>query len=343
MDGKLVFSNDGVLRFRTHADDQPAVPLQLIQEALGAEAYPFFIRQLRKTFILEQGSTVGSFLLCLQPWSAAVSDLTDRDVQSYIDEIRKPSAIEPVFNRVEVRKKGGFTREMYHEPMPEGVGFVEWLNRPRGEPVWLDIYRMDMDYDICGYTDGDASNYSLSTNIHGLKNVPLIVNREPIVIAYDREDVGPSLINKEAAGVSVHQREEQSTSDILIAKGVKDEDMTVQDLISVVIEHGLWFNTPQGAINEIEMLKGIMAELPDEDDLEEEEEDKGESESEGMTIEVAPGAFDGMISHYQREKSEWDELLDAVKQIPSSLPLRIGAIEKEDVPTDDRAVGMIFK
>lgn len=342
MDGKVIFSNDGILRFATYEKDQPAVPLLAIQEALGVDSYPFFLQQLRKTFVLEQGSTVGSFLLCLQPWAEVASNITDRDVMSYITELRKPSADEPAFDRCEVRKKFGLSQEMYHEPIPEGVSWTKWLNRER-ELIWLNTYEVRGEYDICGYTDGNASNWSMTTSIHKLKNVPLVINREPVVMVHEREDRGPAILNPDAAGVTSHQYEGSDTT-VLICKGSKDEDMTVLDLVTVVIESGLWFNTPQGAINERALLETIMSGLPKDEDgnitspTEVEEED--EDDSEDLTISVAPGAFDGMISHYEQEKSEWEELMDKVKQSPS-LPFCIGSIE-EALPLDDRASGLII-
>lgn len=343
MDGKVVFSNDGVLRFISYAaTSTTAVPLQLIQEAQSLDPYPFFLQQTRKPFILEEGSTVGTFLLCLAPWAKVVSDLTDRNVQSYIDELRKPSTEEPAFDRVEVRQQVGFSREMHYEPMPDGVDFSEWLNRDRGDTVWLDTYEINGEYNISGYSAGDASNYSVSTNIHSLKNVPLIVNRTPIVVYYERTDQGTPLINRAAPGVVAHNREELRASTILTLKGATDEDMTVLELLKVVIEHGLWFNTPQGAISERAMLKELVAQLPVvEDEIEDVEVADDDSVQKPMTIEIAPGAFSGVVSHYQHEQNEWRELMATIGNSPA-LPIRIGSI-KEATPIDDRAVGMIFE
>lgn len=348
MDGTVIFCNDGILRFQSASTETAAIPLELIQAAIGIDPYPFFLQQIRKPFLLEEGSTVGTFLLCLTPWASVVSDLTDRDVQKYITELRKPSADEPAFDRCEVRKCFGFSREMQHDPMPEGMSIIEWFNRPRGETVWLDTYESRCEYDISGYTNGDPSNYSMSTSIHKLKNVPLIINRVPIVVVYDRPDHGAPFLNPDAAGVIRHLRggdgdDNRVAGQVLIAKGTADEYMTTHDLLSVVIEQGLWFNTPQGAMREREMLDDIIASLPKDEDEPDSPpaEDEVCEESNKMTVSVAPGAFDGIVTHYENEKSEWEELVDKVKQSPS-LPFRIGAVT-ETIPVDDRASGMIFK
>lgn len=307
-----------------------------------------FIQQLRKPVLLESGSTVGSFLLCLQPFAQIVSDLCDRDVQSYIDEIRKPSAETPAFDRCEMRRKVHFSRKMYHEPVPEGVDFIEWLNRDRGEPVYLDTYSISTDFDICGYNNGDASNYSMSTNIHQLKNVPLVINRTAALMANKRDATGVPLLNEDAAGVTEHKwgtDDRPNAATVLVAKGESDEDITVYEFIKTVIEVGLWFHTPQGAIREREMLAEMVKHLPDvthldEDEPEDVEEISDGEEPIGMTVSIAPGAFSGISSHYEREQEEWKELMSKISQIPS-MPIRIGAIV-EDVPTDDRALGIIF-
>lgn len=346
MDGTVIFSKDGILRFRSQSQDTVAVPLELIQEAQKVDPYPFFLQQIRKTFILEEGSTVGSFMLCLTPWAEVVSNLTDRNVQAYIDEIRKPSSEQPVFDRCEVRKQITFGRELEYIPAPEGVDWLTWLNRDR-EPVWLNTYRIDDGYNICGYTNGDPSNYSMSCSIHELKNVPLVVNRQPVMLTSIRNDHGPSLLNVSAAGVSIQSREEGSWK-TLIAKGSTDEDMTVSDLIEVVIEQGLWFDTPAGSANLNARLKESMASLNLEEDAQEveeveeqEDEELDSDEDVHMNVSIAPGAFDGVISHFARETSEWEELLSNI-QPTGRLPYRIGAIT-EAVPVDDRATGMIFK
>lgn len=346
MDGTVIFSKDGILRFRSDSQATVAVPLELIQQAEDTASYPFFLHLLRKRFVLEDGSTMGSFLLCLSPWAEVASALTDRNIQSYIDEIRKPSAEVPVFDRCEVRKKMRMSREMYHEPMPAGVDFFEWMNRPRGETVWLDTYQMEREYDISGYTAGDPSNYSLSTSIHKLKNVPLVVNRQPVLLASVREDQGIGIIHSEAPGVSNHQPEGSNWT-VLVAKAVVDEDMTVHDLLQVVVEDGLFFDTPQGGIGMTRWLaaRPDAAEeeglLDDEDTTEDEDEDIESAEDVGMKVSVAPGAFDGIAAHVEREQSEW-ELLMAKIQPSGRLSYRIGAIT-EAVPVDDRASGMILK
>lgn len=302
-----------------------------------------FIQQLRKPVLLESGSTIGSFLLCLQPFAQIVSDLCDRDVQSYIDEIRKPSAETPAFDRCEMRRKVHFGRKMYHEPMPDGVDFIDWLNRDRGEPVYLDTYSISTDFDICGYNNGDASNYSMSTNIHQLKNVPLVINRTAALIANKRDTTGVPLFNEDAAGVTEHKwgtDDRPNAATILVAKGESDEDVTVHEFIKTVIEVGLWFHTPQGAIHEREMLAEMVKHLPDEDEPEDVEEVSDGEEPTGMTVSIAPGAFNGISSHYEREQEEWKEMMSKISQNPS-MPIRIGAVT-EDEPADDRAMGMIF-
>lgn len=351
MDGTVIFSKDGILRFRSNSKESVAVPLELIQEAQGKDPYPFFLQQIRKTFILEEGSTIGSFMICLTPWANVVSDLTDRKVQAYIDEIRKPSPEKPVFDRCEVRKQLSFSRELEYVPAPEGVNWLDWLNRER-TPNWLNTYEMSRGYNICGYTDGDPSNYSMSCSIHELKNVPLVVNREPVMMSSIRNDHGPSLLNVGAAGVTIQHREDSyNKTGTLVAKGSKDTEMTVAELIEVVIEQGLWFDTPAGAINMTAMLKESMENLNLEEEPEDEEEPEAEeveevdeeddSEPKRMKIAVAPGAFSGIVNHVNREAEEWEELM-AKMQPTSRLSYRIGEIN-EAVPVDDRAVGMIFK
>ncbi len=347
MEGTVYFCNDATLRFSSYYAQKGnvSIPLTALAEVLGKTNDMMLASVLRRPVIIETGVTVGSFLLALEPWKELVSALTDRQVGEYITELRKPSDEVNAFDRCEIRQMISITREYVPEPRPEGVDWLEWLNRPdRREIKWGDSFNCGAEYDICGYVEGDPSNYSMSTSIHRLKNVPLTINRVPALFIRDPEDV--KLFNPEAKGVRVLPGRSDCT---MVAKAAEpDVAISLGELIEVVIAHGLWHDTPQGAVSLEEILKDRVASLneilAEEEEAEEQddEDDEVEEESEykGRRIVIAPGAFDGMGQAIQYESELWDELRKA--SFVQGAAVRIGKII--ETPTrEQRAKGRIFQ
>lgn len=343
MDGTVIFCADGKLRFKSEVDEVYSIQMTLIQKELGLESYPFFVRNLRQPAMIERGSTIATFLKCVEPWVDVVSDITDRDVGSYLAEIRKPSDLFPVFDRCEISRKISISREMVHDPLPEGEDFLQWISRPRGPIQWSNEFEGERVLDCCGYIDGDASNYSMSTNIHKLKNVPLVLNRRSHILIYDRSE--NPIVVADAAGV----QQLPERSNLYHLTGKSDEVFTVQDLLEAVIEVGLWFHTPAGAIGLSEMLaEANEAIQSDEDNVTDTKpvlhlvsDDVDIEETDPPKVVVAPGAFDGIASHYDMERAKWDALKDAIFS-GTREPIRISPIV-EDVPSDNRVAGLILE
>lgn len=248
MDGKVIFCKDGILRFQSNYDESVSVPMVSMQEFLQMPAHRWFIQHLRTGAILEKGSTLASFLLCLEPWAETVNDLTDRRVDLYIQEVRKPSAETPIFDRIECRRVYDFRRAMVHDPIPEGVDWLEWLNRDREAKWHDDKFTADTTMQISGYKDGEEENWSTSASIHKIKNVPLVINRTPLLVEIQNSNVPQKhLMNIDAPGV-------RNIKGGIFAVDVEEMDyLSVNDLLDVVISQGLWFSTPMGAIREAEI------------------------------------------------------------------------------------------
>lgn len=342
MEGTVYFCNDAILRFSSYyaQKGEVSIPLTDLAEVLGKTNDMMLTSVLRRRVVIEAGVTVGSFLLALEPWQELVSALTDRQVDKYIAELRKPSDEQNAFDRCEIRQMVSVTREFIHEPCPEGVDWLDWLQRPdRGEIKWGDNFSCGSEYDICGYNDGDPSNYSMSTNIHRLKNVPLTINRIPVLFIRDPEAV--KLFNPEAKGVRVLPGRSDCT---MMAMAVEpDMAISLGELLEVVIAHGLWNDTPQGAIALEEMLKERVASLQEflaEESKDEQEDEDDEEEYKGRRIVVAPGAFDGIGETIRYESELWDELRKA--SFAQGAAVRIGKIV-ETPPKEQRARGRIFQ
>lgn len=88
MEGQLIFCSDSILRFQSDYDETAAVPLLSIQNVI-ADTDPFFLlRFFHHTVLIEEGTTLASIFLAIEPWKALLAAYLDRDVGAYIDEVR---------------------------------------------------------------------------------------------------------------------------------------------------------------------------------------------------------------------------------------------------------------
>lgn len=345
LDGTLIFCKDGILRFQSLYDDKTMVPVIALQEVMNTQPAQTVIALLRNSAVLESGTTVGSFLLCLHPWANEMNWLTDRQVTAYIAEIRKPSAEVNAFDRVEIRRRIHAHRSMIHDPMPDDVDFIEWLNRER-DLKWSDSWEVSFRLDICGYDDGDPANYSMSTDVHALKNVPLLVNQDALLLeTYSSACDKPNLFNPTTVGAKkVEDR------NLIAVNATVDNPISFKEMVEVVICDGLWHNTPQGAINMRALLMERMAEAVEE--LEEaveelkptalrlvgdENEEKPEEQHKTMTVKVADGAFSGLAESMNHHTREWHAILAAVDGKTDHV-IRIGTYTEDTAP-DNRLMG----
>lgn len=340
MDGKIVFCKDGILRFKADVDQKRMIPLVAIQEALGIDGYKFFIQNVKKTILLEKGSTMGSFLICLEPWSEAAGDLLDMNVEAYIKEARKPSSAKNAFDRIEVRRSMSLSREIDFGTKDDDMNFLEWLNTPK-EPIYLDVFELDSSFDISGYVDGNPSNYSMSmTGIDELKNVPLVINRATVLMEFESRNAEEKglVINKETIGVHHYDY-------INYIESSKEDYFTLLDIMKAVISDGLWSYSPQSAEYQKELLQESLDSLDAQRESEKESKEiedakpklkvvslNGElveekPEEKVMKVEIAEGAFSSMTQHYDREEKEWEYI--SSKADKSNM--MIGVIEEDEI------------
>lgn len=355
MDGKIVFCKDGILRFCSDVDQKRLVPLLAIQKALDLDGYKFFIQNVKKTILLEKGTTLGSFMICLEPWAEAAGDILDMDVIAYVKEARKPSAAGNAFDRIEVRRSMSISREVTFGNRDDDMDIIEWLNTKK-EPEYLDVFDLESSFDINGFMNGDASNYSMSmTSIDELKNVPLIINRSIVLMEFELRNKNNKglVLNKETEGVKHYDY-------INYIESSKEDYITLLEIMQAVFSDGLWSYSPQSAANQKEMLLESLEQLDaqrEEDKKEQkkeaskpklkvvtsdgervdEEDNQDDEEEKQMKVEFADGAFSSIASHYDREGQEWEYITSLVDK----SNLMIGVIEEDPVP-DRRLRGCLL-
>jgi hypothetical protein len=337
MDGKVVFCKDGILRFKSDYEDNRLVPVVSIQKLFEYNDSKMFLQLLKYAALIESGSTIGSFILCLEPWAESAGDYLDRDVKAYVDAIKKPSTLKNAFDEVVIKRTVQIGRDIDYGKMPDDMDFLEWLNTDK-EPNIENTFEIDTTICVNGYMKGNANNYSMScTNIHELKNVALILERTIHFSEYKDSRITNQgfIMNEGTSGVF-------NAKNLVFAETKDDIYIKLQTLIEAVFCDGLFYHSPAGADHTREILTALKDDIDNQKELDEEDIDEIEDEENSgkKKIVVADGAFDSIIRHSNAEKDEWDFIIKNIKT-DNKYSVRIGKLD-EDKPSEKRIFGLIL-
>ena len=326
MEGQLIFCSDSILRFRSDYDETTALPLLSIQKTLS-DTDPFFLlRFFRHTVMIEEGTTLADIFFAIEPWKELLTAYLDRDVGAYIDEVRKPS--KPTTWDLEwigIDRRSSVYRVYQHQDMGDGENFTAWLNRER---LPTDEFEIESSCDASGFIKGDKERWSLSENVHEIKNLPIILYNKQTLMTLQKDE----LLRESVSGVG-------STDRSRFVYG--DTSFSFYEVMEAIFISGLFFHTPGVATNCFDGLKNSLDGLENEA-VKETESDLTDSEDEKqLKVEVAEGAFDSLITHREFETENW-RLIKKQCQKESSLPVRIGVITPAK-PPELRLCGVICR
>ncbi|EFB9747110.1 hypothetical protein KEQ76_06500 [Escherichia coli] len=316
MEGKLIFCSDAILRFQSDYDETSAVPLLSIQNAI-ADADPFFLlRFFRHTALIEDGTTLASIFLAIEPWKELLAAYLDRDVGAYIDEVRKPSG--PMTWDIEwigIDHRSSVYRAYKRQDMEEGEDFSTYFNRERFPTDEFDI---ESSCDASGFIKGDKERWSISGDVQQIKNLPVILYSKQTLMTSSKG----GLLKKNVSGV-------KSSKHGCFVYG--DTSFSFSEVMEAIFISGLFFNAPKDAASSLDELKASLAELEEERAENPNAESTGNETDEESTIVVAEGAFDSLAAHMESEKAEWQSIKKLCQQ-DSELPIRIGSIKLAEPP-----------
>lgn len=326
MEGKLIFCSDSILRFRSDYDETTALPLLSIQKTIS-DADPFFLlRFFRHTVMIEEGTTLANIFFAIEPWKELLTAYLDRDVGAYIDEVRKPS--KPTTWDLEwigIDRRSSVYRAYQHQDMRDSEDFTAWINRER---IPTDEFDIESSCDASGFIKGDKERWSLSENVHEIKNLPVILYNKQTLMTLQKDE----LLRETVSGVS-------STDHSRFVYG--DTSFSLNEVMEAIFISGLFFHSPHAAASNFEELKGSLTGLENEV-LEEAESNLADSEEDKpLKVEVAKGAFDSLITHMESETENW-QLIKKQCQKEGSLPVRIGVITPAE-PPELRVCGKLLK
>ncbi|MBJ8398764.1 MULTISPECIES: hypothetical protein [Citrobacter] len=316
MEGKLIFCFDAILRFQSDYDETAAVPLLSIQNAI-ANTDPFFLlRFFHHTVLIEEGTTLASIFLAIEPWKALLATYLYRDVSAYIDEVRKPSG--PTTWNIEwigIDRRSMVYRAYQRQEMQDGEDFSEYLNRDR---VLTDEFEIESGCEASGFIKGDKERWSISGDVHEIKNLPVILYSKQTLMTSAKD----GLLKKNVSGV-------KSSKHSCFVYG--DTSFSFREVMEAIFISGLFFYAPKDAASSLDELKENLSELEEELAEKTNEVSTGSETEEEPTIVVADGAFDSLAAHMESEKAEWQSI-KKLCQREGELPIRIGSIRIAEPP-----------
>lgn len=302
MEGKLIFCSDAILRFQSDYDETSAVPLLSIQNAI-ADADPFFLlRFFRHTALIEDGTTLASIFLAVEPWKELLAAYLDRDVGAYIDEVRKPSG--PTTWDIEwigIDRRSMVYRAYKRQEMQDGEDFSDYLNRER---VLTDEFEIESGCEASGFNKGDKERWSISGDVHEIKNLPVILYSKQTLMTSPKD----GLLKKNVSGV-------KSSKHSCFVYG--DTSFSFSEVMEAIFISGLFFYAPKDAASSLDELKASLAELEQERAEKSNEVPTGNETDEEPTIVVADGAFDSLAAHWSLKKRSGNPLRSCASKIAS--------------------------
>ncbi|EGV3949904.1 hypothetical protein FNG90_23115, partial [Salmonella enterica] len=286
MEGQLIFCSDSILRFQSDYDETAAVPLLSIQNVI-ADTDPFFLlRFFHHTVLIEEGTTLASIFLAIEPWKALLAAYLDRDVGAYIDEVRKPSG--PTTWDIEwigIDRRSMVYRAYKRQEMQDGEDFSDYLNRER---VLTDEFEIESGCEASGFIKGDKERWSISGDVHEIKNLPVILYSKQTLMTSPKD----GLLKKNISGV-------KSSKHSCFIYG--DTSFSFSEVMEAIFISGLFFYAPKDAASSLDELKASLAELEEERAENPNAESTGNETDEEPTIVVAEGAFDSLAAHMESE------------------------------------------
>ncbi len=316
MEGRLYFCADQILRFKSDFDDATALPLLSIQQTLPAEDPWFLLRFLRHPVIIEQGTTLAAILIATEAWQEVLTALLDRDVAAYIREVKKPAPPASTgLDWVSVRRYTAVVRG-YQSLAPgedEDADLSDYFSR---ELTPADDFDIETECAAFGVTYADPQHWSLSENIHEIKNLPVIADTRQYLEFLPQD----ALLNTDVAGVEYSTYRHRLNGETWFS---------FRELMEAIFISGLFYYSPAAAENSVRELQRYLAEseenTEDQDDTADAPQQDEPLPATAFSIEFAEDAFDSLAEHNRQQTEEWQALKNRCRQY-AGLPVRIGNI-----------------
>ncbi len=313
MEGRLYFCADQILRFKSDFDDATALPLLSILQTLPADDPWFLLRFLRHPVVIEQGTSLAAILIAVETWQDLLTAVLDRDVAGYIREIKKPAPSESTGpDWISVRRHSAVVRSYQYLLPGEQDGLNNYFSR---ELTPADDFDIETGCSASGIRFGDAQHWSLSENIHDIKNLPVVIDTRQTLEFLPQD----GLLQQGIAGVDYGPHRHRLSS---------ETELNFLELMDAIFISGLFYYSPAVAEHKNRQLQQLLADHDTSEDSPPDSEpvtEDSEEMPEVFSIEFSEEAFDSLTEHNRRQTEEWQALKKRCRQY-SGLPVRIGNI-----------------
>ncbi len=192
MNYKLYFCADGILRVFYSAKNAiiPMTSFQQYEQKSSRNDFKFWVKWWNCETHFEEGTTLGSFLKCLEPWEDFFSDLTQKDVKAYIKESKTPRKIseESKIDWIslsyfqELQLDSEFERDLNDDWIDD---INKWLNSPKNLK-FNGQWKHEGYYKLSGFKNEEEDHYGVdSIAFNELVNTPFILPHDCFICIYN--------------------------------------------------------------------------------------------------------------------------------------------------------------
>lgn len=314
MEGRLYFCADQILRFKSDFDDATALPLLSVLRTQPADDPWFLLRFFRHPVVIEQGTTLAAILIAVEAWQDLLTALLDRDVAAYIREMKKPApSASNGPDWICIRRHSAVVRSYQYLQPGEEEDLNDYFSR---ELAPADDFDIETECSAFGIRFDSAQHWSLSENIHDIKNLPVVIDNRQALEFLPQD----GLLQKGVTGVDYDAHRHRLYS---------ETELSFCELLEAIFISGLFYYSPTVAEHNTRQLQQLLAErdgYPDEEQEDTEPFSEDDTQIPGeFSIEFSEEAFDSLTAHNRQQTEEWQALKKRCRQY-SGLPVRIGNI-----------------
>lgn len=303
MDGQLVISKDSILRLKLFYN-KDALALASIQQQFEGNKDFFIFQHINKYITLEDGVTVANVLKALEPWADILSSMYDVNIKSYIDFIKKPSFARNAYDWIGIQKIYEVGRDIEFIRDEDSSDKRYMQTKVKKE---LNTFSMEEKYTVSAYKKNDPEHYCIGSNLHAIKNIPLIISDINILTVFNMSE--QPIINPSLKGF-----QEQGNVGYLVG----NNQLTLNELLNALFQYGFYARTPEDGEKMDEYIINSLV--------------NGEgSDGEGDNCERKGSQYESLKERGIREAKQWDDLVELSKS--SKYPSKSDEIKETKIDT----------
>lgn len=318
IDVDLVFCNDSILRVKSYRHDKEIYYPLLDLQSYYQEDANFIIRFFNQNTFFEKNTTLTNAILALEPWKDVLSKYTDRNIDAYCVECKKPSDAKQAFSSLKISKFGTLSRYYQYRPMADSEDIETYVNSQDCRTE-TDLFEIKNSVHMSGVVEGEKEQHSTSAiPFSEIKHTDIITENNS-THTFIEKDLSKSV--SEIRGFTV--------GDSNFATYYSPAEFTFHEIISAIFISGLFYQNPmteehyqvfsEELMNATETLENERPSLS----LVSENPQPDAEDEEHLNVSIAPDAFDGLIDYASAKTALWNEIHD---QLASKAKIKIGLI-----------------